>query len=109
MEVGVFIPIGNNGRLISTLTWRGVRADADPNPAPYSTPHRHKLTDRALATNQGGLVGSYAAVAQMVDEVATVPGVKGVMLTFDDFVTGMEQFGQRVQPLMTSRAAALAA
>jgi pyrimidine oxygenase len=32
-----------------------------------------------------------------------------VMLTFDDFVIGMEQFGQRIQPLMRSRAEALAA
>jgi pyrimidine oxygenase len=33
------------------------------------------------------------------------------MLTFDDFLIGMEQFGQRVQPLMRSRqrAAALTA
>ena len=27
-----------------------------------------------------------------------------VMLTFDDFVIGMEQFGTRIQPLMRSRA-----
>jgi pyrimidine oxygenase len=26
------------------------------------------------------------------------------MLTFDDFVIGMEQFGTRIQPLMRSRA-----
>jgi pyrimidine oxygenase len=26
------------------------------------------------------------------------------MLTFDDFVVGMEQFGTRIQPLMASRA-----
>jgi pyrimidine oxygenase len=25
------------------------------------------------------------------------------MLTFDDFLIGMEQFGQRIQPLMRSR------
>jgi len=29
------------------------------------------------------------------------------MLTFDDFVQGIESFGQHVQPLMTSRAARL--
>jgi pyrimidine oxygenase len=39
----------------------------------------------------------------MLDELATVPGVQGAMLTFDDFVIGMEQFGTRVQPLMQSR------
>jgi len=49
-------------------------------------------------------VGSYAAVAQMLDEMAAVPGVRGVMLTFDDFIIGMEQFGTRILPLMQSRA-----
>ena len=33
----------------------------------------------------------------------TVPGVQGVMLTFDDFVIGMEQFGTRILPLMRCR------
>ena len=49
------------------------------------------------------LVGSYATVARMLDELATVPGVRGVMLTFDDFVIGMEQFGTRILPLMRCR------
>jgi pyrimidine oxygenase len=31
------------------------------------------------------------------------------MLTFDDFLIGMEQFGQRIQPLMQSRRTRLAA
>ena len=35
----------------------------------------------------------------MLDELAEVPGVQGVMLTFDDFVIGMEQFGTRILPL----------
>ena len=39
----------------------------------------------------------------MLDELAGVPGVQGVMLTFDDFVIGMEQFGTHIQPLMQSR------
>jgi pyrimidine oxygenase len=53
-----------------------------------------------LPTYQGVFVGSYASVAQMLDEMATVPGVCGVMLTFDDFAIGMEQFGTRILPLM---------
>ena len=52
----------------------------------------------------GTLVGSYASVAHMLDEAASLPGTKGLMLTFDDFLIGMEQFGQRIQPLMKSRA-----
>jgi pyrimidine oxygenase len=39
----------------------------------------------------------------MLDELAEVPGVRGVMMTFDDFIIGMEQFGTRIMPLMRSR------
>jgi len=39
----------------------------------------------------------------MLDEAASVPGTKGIMLTFDDFVIGMEQLGRRIQSLMASR------
>jgi pyrimidine oxygenase len=53
--------------------------------------------------NMGTLVGSYASVAKMLDEAAAMPGVKGIMLTFDDFILGMDAFGQRIQPLMTCR------
>jgi pyrimidine oxygenase len=53
--------------------------------------------------NMGTLVGSYANVARMLDEVATMPGVKGIMLTFDDFLKGMDDFGQKIQPLMQCR------
>ncbi|MGC1330485.1 MAG: pyrimidine utilization protein A, partial [Pseudomonas sp.] len=49
------------------------------------------------------LVGSWASVARMLDEVASVPGTQGVMLTFDDFVQGVEDFGEKIQPLMSSR------
>ena len=48
-------------------------------------------------------MGSYASVAGMLDELADVEGVRGAMLTFDDFVSGMENFGTRIQPLMRSR------
>jgi pyrimidine oxygenase len=41
----------------------------------------------------------------MLDELSAVPGVDGVMLTFDDFVIGMEQFGTRILPLMRCREA----
>jgi len=35
--------------------------------------------------------------------MATVPGTRGVMLTFDDFVIGMEPFGTRIIPSMRCR------
>jgi pyrimidine oxygenase len=53
--------------------------------------------------NMGTLVGSYATVAAMLDEIAAVPGTGGVLLTFDDFVKGVEDFGAKIQPLMKSR------
>ena len=53
--------------------------------------------------NMGTLVGSYETVAKMLDEVAEIEGIKGIMLTFDDFVEGIENFGTRIQPLMKSR------
>ena len=58
---------------------------------------------QSLPTQGGVLVGSYASIARMLDQLSDVPGVEGVMLTFDDFLIGMEQFGTRIQPLMRSR------
>jgi pyrimidine oxygenase len=90
---------------LEALAWRDAQAGDDPNKDPFATKNRMKLTGQAnLPTGMGVLVGSYAKVARMLDQAATVPGVRGVMLTFDDFVIGMEQFGTRIQPLMTSRA-----
>jgi pyrimidine oxygenase len=60
-------------------------------------------TEQKLPSAQNVLIGSYARIAAMLDEMAAVPGVAGAMLTFDDFVIGMEQFGTRIQPLMQSR------
>jgi pyrimidine oxygenase len=56
-----------------------------------------------MPTMHGALIGSYERVASLLDDYATVPAVRGVMLTFDDFVAGMDKFGQHIQPLMASR------
>lgn len=50
----------------------------------------------------GTLIGSYSKIAGMLDEVAEL-GVKGIMMTFDDFIVGVENFGTKIQPLMKSR------
>jgi pyrimidine oxygenase len=42
-------------------------------------------------------------VARMLDAMSSVPGVRGVMMTFDDFVIGMEQLGTRILPQMRCR------
>ncbi|MET0372152.1 MAG: pyrimidine utilization protein A [Sphingobium sp.] len=57
----------------------------------------------AVNINMGTLVGSYASIARMLDEMATVPNTGGVLLTFDDFIQGVEDFGTKIQPLMQCR------
>lgn len=53
--------------------------------------------------NQATFIGSYEKVAGMLDEVAELPKIKGIMLTFDDFLVGLDAFGKRIQPLMKCR------
>ncbi len=92
------------GADVEALAYRDAQAADDPNQDPYSQAHkRQTLGIDKLPTNQGVLVGSYATVARLLDELSTVPGVDGVMMTFDDFVIGMEQFGTRIMPLMRCR------
>ena len=92
------------GTDVEALAYMREQAQDDPSKDPYAQPNRRKIhgTDK-LPTNQGVLVGSYAKVARMLDEMAAVPGVRGAMMTFDDFVIGMEQFGTRILPLMRCR------
>ncbi len=99
----------NEGADAGALSWMFGQAGADPNATEGSTAKAIAMPEGAINFNMGTLVGSYASVARMLDEVASVPGTKGIMLTFDDFLIGMEQFGQRVQPLMQTRRAVPAA
>ena len=92
------------GADLEALAWRDAQASVDPSADPMAQPNKRRIMgDQQLPTNQGVLVGSYAHVAAMLDEMAAVPGVQGVMMTFDDFVIGMEQFGTRIMPLMRCR------
>ncbi len=92
------------GTDLEALAWRDGQAGNDTVKDPQSVAGRFiPTTEKRLPTNQGVLCGSYSHVAAMLDELAEVPGVQGAMMTFDDFVIGMEQFGTRIQPLMKSR------
>ena len=42
----------------------------------------------AINLNFGTFIGSPVTVAHMLDELAAVPGVKGILLTLDDFRGG---------------------
>jgi pyrimidine oxygenase len=89
---------------VEALAWMADQGSQDKTAAESSTAKTINLPEQALNFNMGTLVGSYASVAKMLDEAAKVAGTKGIMLTFDDFVTGIEDFGKRIQPLMACRA-----
>jgi pyrimidine oxygenase len=95
------------GTDLEALQWQFGQATADKNAPTTSTVARmvanQKHASRPQPTGMLKLIGSYASVARMLDEVAATPGLAGIMLTFDDFVVGMEQFGEHIQPLMKSR------
>ena len=95
------------GTDLEALAWQRTQASADTNASKESTVgqmiERQKVEPTPIPTGMLKLIGSYATVARMMDQVAAAPGVKGILMTFDDFVIGMEQFGQYIQPLMTSR------
>jgi pyrimidine oxygenase len=95
-----------SGTDLVALGARREQAELDTTADRFSGASRHKALVEPLPTNQGVLVGSYASIAAMLDRLAAVPGVLGVMMTFDDYLVGMEQFGTRIIPLMRSRAAA---
>ena len=84
------------------LEWSRSQAGGDKNAADNSTAGRIRRRN-AMPFGGSRLIGSYATVARLLDEMSEIEGLAGVMLTFDDFVIGVEQFGQRIQPLMRSR------
>ena len=88
---------------LEALAWRDGQAGQDVKAEAHSTVGRMVRSDR-VPTNMLRLIGSYATVARLLDECAAIEGLQGVMLTFDDFVEGVENFGTRIQPLMKSRA-----
>jgi len=88
---------------VEALAWMADQGAQDKSAAKSSTATKINLPEQAVNFNMGALVGSYANVARMLDEAATIAGTKGIMLTFDDFVIGMEQFGTRILPLMRCR------
>ena len=87
------------------LAWQRTQASADVN-APRESTVRQMIERQGatpIPTGMLKLIGSYATVARLLDEVSETAGVAGVLMTFDDFIIGMEQFGQHIQPLMRSR------
>lgn len=85
------------------LSWLTTQSQQDKRSGSDTNVRQMADPTSAVNINMGTLVGSYANVARMLDEVATVEGTQGVLLTFDDFLQGIENFGERIQPLMQCR------
>jgi pyrimidine oxygenase len=96
------------GKDLDALKWMGDQASADDKADTGGTAQSMINPASAVNFNMGTVVGSYATVAGLLDELASVEGLAGVMLTFDDFIIGMRAFGEKIQPLMTSRRHVLA-
>ena len=115
--ISLFMVIADETDEAAQATWQDYHDNADLAALAYmtgesasdttaddtSTARTIVLPEGAVNLNMGTLVGSYETVAKMLDEVAEVEGTKGVMLVFDDFLVGLENFGTRIQPLMKSR------
>jgi pyrimidine oxygenase len=93
-----------DGADVGALAWMADQGGKDQTAGETSTARHINLPEGAVNFNMGTIVGSYATAARLLDEVARMPGAKGIMLTFDDFLIGLDMFGQRIQPLMASRA-----
>jgi pyrimidine oxygenase len=93
-----------SGADAEALAWLTVQGAADTRSGADTNVRQLADPTSAVNLNMGTLVGSYARIASMLDEMAGIPGLGGVLLTFDEFVGGVETFGQRIQPLMRSRA-----
>lgn len=92
-----------DGADLEALRWLTDQGSADKKSG-ADTNVRHMIDPKSSVNlNIGLLVGSHASVAKMMDEIAAIPGLAGVLLTFDEFVGGTETFGRRIQPLMKSR------
>ncbi len=92
------------GTDVEALSWMADQGNKDATAGADATAKTINLPAGAINFNMGTLVGSYATVAALLDEFDAIEGVKGVMLTFDDFLGGLDNFGQHIQPLMKSRA-----
>ncbi len=88
----------------AAIAWLGEQAAADTKSKSDTNVRQMADSTSAVNINMGTLVGSFSNIAKMLDEVSEVSGTSGVMLVFDDFIRGMDDFGQKIQPLMKSRA-----
>lgn len=88
------------GADVEALQYMAGEGAKDVNATESSTARTITAPEGAVNFNMSTLVGSYETVARHIDTMAKIPGVKGMMLTFDDFERGVYEFGTRVMPLL---------
>lgn len=93
----------HEGADLEAIQWLIRSSKLDVNAKAGSSADHQSNPAGAINLNMGTFVGSYASVAAMLDELAALRGVRGLLLTFDEFRSGVENFGTRIQPLMRSR------
>lgn len=90
----------NQGADAAALGYMSDEGSKDVSADGSGTARTINLPEGAVNFNMATLVGSYETVARQIDQVATMPGVKGMMFVFDDFEKGVHDFGTRVKPLL---------
>ena len=92
-----------SGADLEALKWLTQQSAADTKSGADTNVRHMADATSAVNLNIGLIVGSHATCARLLDEVATISGLAGVLLTFDEFVSGTRVFGERIQPLMHCR------
>jgi pyrimidine oxygenase len=93
----------NDGADIEAINWLMNQGGKDTKSGADTNIRQMASSVSPVNINMGTLVGSFENVAKMLDELDEIEGTGGILLTFDDFIQGVEDFGQRIQPLMKSR------
>src|ERR1700758_3850860 len=73
----------NKGADLDALEHLLGKAAEDTAPSETSMAAAIQRSASPINFNMGTLVGSYEKIAAMLDDAAEMPGVKGIMLTFD--------------------------
>ena len=93
----------NDGADMEAINWPMNQGGKDTTSGTDTNIRQMASSVSPVNINMGTLVGSYEKVAAMLDEIGEIKGTEGLLLTFDDFVQGVEDFGQKIQPLMQCR------
>ncbi|QXW26974.1 pyrimidine utilization protein A [Acinetobacter johnsonii] len=93
----------NDGADMEAINWLKNQGGKDTSSGSDTNIRQMASSVSPVNINMGTLVGSFENVASMLDELDSIEGTGGILLTFDDFIQGVEDFGQKIQPLMKSR------